>query len=175
MASPPPPISLADLPSDLVRAVAEDAALDADRVGCFLDELLGRCGAAAEGRPPLRLPPDFLLELAAGLRLLAWEAGGLRCHREAGLPPAQQALRDAFRWLKPAAAAPETGDGPERLMPRVLALFIERLAWNGRVEWGADIALGEAEEDVLAEVVANFLWAHRHDLGNEDPTAKGTP
>jgi hypothetical protein len=175
MASPPPPISLVDLPPDLVRAVAQDAALDADRVGCFLDELLGRCRAPAAGRPPLLLPPDFLLELAAALRLLAWETSGLRCHLGAGLPPAQQALRDAFRWLKPATAAPETGDGPERLMPRVLALFIERLAWNGRVEWGADIALGEAEEDVLVGVVADFLWSHRHDLGNEGPTAKGTP
>jgi hypothetical protein len=164
-----------DLPSDLVRAVAQDAALDADRVGCFLDQLLGRCAAPAGDRPPLLLPPDFLLELAAALRLLAWETSGLRCHLEAGLPPAQQALRDAFRWLKPATAAPETSDVPDRLMPRVLALFIERLAWNGRAELGADFALGEPDEDVLTEAIADFLWSHRHNLGNEDSAAGGTP
>jgi hypothetical protein len=175
MASPLPPISFADLPSDLVRAVAQEAALDAHRVGCFLDEFLGRLGLApAEGRSPLPLSRDFLLELAAALRLLVWETNGVRCHVEAGLPPAGQALRNAFRWLHP-ATAPQAGAAPERLMPRVLALFIERLAWNGRVELGADVVLGEADEDLLADVITDFLWCHRHDLGNEGHTARGTP
>jgi hypothetical protein len=172
MASPLPPISFAELPSDLVRAVAQDAALDADRVGAFLDEFLRRLRLApAEGRPPLRWPRDFLQELGAALRLLAWEANGIRSHLQAALPPAEQALRDAFRWLQ-LATAPQASAAPPRLLPRVLALCVERFAWNGRVELGADVALGEADEEVLVAVIADFLWCHRHDLPNEDPTAR---
>src|SRR4051794_29218512 len=89
MAQPPLPPSLAAFPPDLIQAVAGDAARDADRVGSFL--------VAVGLAPPLRLPADFLLGLGAALRMLMWEHRGIHLHRDAGLPPARQALREVFR------------------------------------------------------------------------------
>src|SRR4051812_6170692 len=103
MAVTPCPLPLPDLPPDLTHAVARDAARDADRVGLSL----GARGLA----PPLPLPAAFLLGLGAALRLLLWEQQGLDAHRQAGLPPARQALRDVFRA---AAGQADPGTGTAR-------------------------------------------------------------
>ena len=71
-----------DFPPELTRGVALKAARDADRGAVFL-RTLGLSGAPDR---PLFLPPDFLLALGVGLRLLAWEANGFTAHRDAGLP-----------------------------------------------------------------------------------------
>src|ERR1700675_104227 len=116
MAQPLASLTLDAFPPQVVLAVAQEASCAADRVSLFRDAFFGRLGLMpAEGRPSLLLPRDFLLELAAALRLLVWEKNGLCLHREAGLPPADQAVRDAFRWLKP-PETPEAADQPVRLM-----------------------------------------------------------
>jgi len=147
--------NIPNVPGELVAAVAEDAARDADRVGQFLRTL----GLGGSPDRPVRLPAAFLLELGAALRLGDWEQRGLQVHREAGLPSAQQALRDVFQ-------ASSTSPGPaaaphERLVYRIVVLFAERFAWNARVELDADIALDEADEEQLLEGLADFLWDHR--------------
>src|SRR5438874_2475952 len=81
-----------NFPTELTRGVAWEAARDADRVVRFLTTL----GLAGTPERPLFLPPNFLLALGAGLRLLAWEASGFTAHRDAGLPPAMDVIRDAF-------------------------------------------------------------------------------
>jgi hypothetical protein len=140
-----------DLPAEMVAAVAADAARDADRVGLFLEQL----GLGATPEKPRPLPAGFLMDLGAALRLLVWEAEGFFGHREAGLPTAEQAIRDAFRFL----TDPEAN--PAELSVLVLRLSVERFAWSGQPELGADIALDEAHEDVLLEALADFLWARR--------------
>jgi hypothetical protein len=44
----------------------------------------------------------------------------------------------------------------------VFDLSISRFAWTARVEFETDIALDTGDEDALVEVLAQFLWAHRH-------------
>jgi hypothetical protein len=44
----------------------------------------------------------------------------------------------------------------------VLGLFVERFAWAAAAELGADLLLGDANEDLLAEALAHFLWENRH-------------
>jgi hypothetical protein len=160
MAPTPSPLPLSDFPPELIRAVAQDAARDADLVGAFLDAL----GLAPAGRrpqdPPLRLPADFLLGLGAALRLLLWEQHGIEAHREAGLPPARQAIQDVF-LAATGQADPETAESARTLSCRVVALFVERFAWVGRVELAAELTLGPADEDALLEGLADFLWVHR--------------
>src|SRR3954451_7437938 len=160
MAVTPCPLPLSDFPPDLIQAVARDAARDADRVGVFLDAL-GRPPAGRRPQdPPLGLPADLLLGLGAALRLLLWEQQGIDAHRQAGLPPGRQALRDVFRAAT-GQADPEAAGRARTLPYRVLTLFVERFAWAGRPELGADLTLGPADEDALLEGLADFLWAHR--------------
>ena len=175
MAASSYPIPLDQFPPDLIQAVAQDAAAAADHVAVFLDALCLR-GTNEGGTPvPLRLPYFFLLGLGAALRLLVWEQHGVQAHRDAGLPSADEAVRAVFR----AVTAPEPLEEKERaatqLSYRVLAVFVERLAWNGRPLLGADLELGEADEDALVGALADFLWAHRHDQAQPDPANGGRP
>jgi hypothetical protein len=144
-----------ELPLGLVTAVAEAAARDAARVRLFLEEV----SLGASLALPIPLTSAFLLELGAALRLLEWERRGLSAHLDAGLPPSGRALREAFRHL---VAPPVPPDPPgDTLAYRVMVLFAERFAWAGREELGADVALGEADEEALLEELADFLSRHR--------------
>jgi hypothetical protein len=154
------------LPPELVEATAREAARDADRVGRLLHEL----GFVPSPGRPVRLPAAFLLGLGAASRLLDWELGGLRVHRDAGLPPAEQALIDAFRGLVGSAGA--DGAAARDLARRVVALFAARLAWHGRPALGADVALDDLDEDAMLDALAAFLWARRH--AGRGPAAGGT-
>ncbi len=124
-------------PNDLLAAVANEAADDADRVALFLTYL----GIRATPEKPVFWPPAFLLHLAAALRCLIWEAQGFTFHIEAGLPEASDAIEDAFRPLSnPNAASTE-------LPVRVLRIFIDRFAWTGHRDLGADMALDDFNDD----------------------------
>jgi hypothetical protein len=140
----------ADLPADMVNAVTVDAARDADRVAIFLDAL---CQRATLLKPISR---GFLLHLGAALRLLAWESQGFSFHRAAGLPEARQAIRDAFLSLHDPQA------DPTELCVAVLRLSVERFAWHGRRDLGADMALDDLTEDAALDALAEYLWASRH-------------
>ena len=144
-------VSLAHFPADMIAAVAADSARDADLVGFFLN-LLGLRGTPEK---PLAMPAGLLLHLGAALRLLAWEAQGFFFHREAGLPEAEQAIRDAFLTLNNPDAE------RTKLRSAVLRLSVERFAWSGPPDLGANIAVHQAQEDVLLDALADFLWAHR--------------
>jgi len=144
-------LSISDIPADMVAAVAANAARDADCVELFLNHL----GLGATPERPRPMPPGFLLHLGAALRLLSWEAQGFFFHRAAGLPEARQAIRAAFESL----AEPDAD--PTEFCVAVLRLSVERFAWSGPPELGADVALDEAQEDALLEALADFLWARR--------------
>jgi hypothetical protein len=157
MAEPLPPLTLADVPSELIEAVARDAARDAERVALFLDALSQTPPGRWLAEKPVSLPADFLLALGAALRLWVWEEHKLTAHREAGLPAAREALWDVFR----AVADLEAAGRIKGLKARVLSVSVERFAWNARPELGVDVTLGEAEEDAVLEALADFLWDHR--------------
>lgn len=143
--------TLNDFPAEMVTAVAAYAVCDAHCVGLFLSRL----GIRGTPEKPLSVPAGFLLHLGAAFRLLTWEAQGFYGHREAGLPEAEQAIRDAFLSLVEPAA------DPSGLLVAVMRLSVERFAWSGLPELGADIILDEAQEDALLEALADYLWTHR--------------
>jgi hypothetical protein len=152
MAAVPPSFPVPDFPAEMVTAVAADAARDAARVGRFLEHL----GLGATPEQPRPLPAAFLLHLGAALRLLAWEAQGFCFHRQAGLPEARQAIRDAFRSLA------DPGADPTALGAAVLRLAVERFAWGGPRDLDADVALDDLTDDAALEALAAYLWATRH-------------
>jgi hypothetical protein len=155
-----PPLSLSAFHPDLIRAVKGDAERDADLVGAFL----AVTGLAPSGRrpqgAPLAVPADCLLGLGAALRLSLWEQLGIRVHLDHGLPPARQALLDVLRTATGQAQA-EAAERARSLTGRVLALSAAHLAWSGRIELGADVVLGAADQEALLEALADYLWVHR--------------
>ena len=141
--------SLSDFPAEMLAAGAAEGELLAGWVAQFVHAL------PPEARPKNMMTFGFLLRLGAALRLLMWESKGFSFHRAAGLPDAHQAIRNAIGALN----APATD--PTGFCVPVLRLAIDRFAWNGPRELGADIALGEASEENLLEALADFLWSHR--------------
>lgn len=153
------PTSASPFDPVLVEAVAREAACDAEAVALFLHQF----GFVPTAERPIRLPARFLLHMGAALRLLAWEEGGLRIHRDEGLPAARSAIIDAF-----ARYGPSPGEAPSAIdfARQVFALFVERFAWHGRRDLEADVLLGDlADEDALVDAVAEVLWRARHARG----------
>jgi hypothetical protein len=136
----------------MVNAVRAAAARDADAVGLFLQQL----GLTGSPQQPRKLPAGFLLHLAAALRLSLWETQGFTFHHAAGLPPADQAIGDAFDALA------DTNANPTEFCTAVMRLLLERFAWNGLGDLNVDIALDELSEEGALDVLAQFLWTHRH-------------
>jgi hypothetical protein len=65
------------------------------------------------------------------------------------------------------ASSPQPGrlEGLAReLALRVFSVWVEHFAWHGREQLGADLVLGEAEEDALADALADLLWDNRDAL-----------
>jgi hypothetical protein len=149
---------LAAFPPELITRVVEQAVSDADLTAHILT-LVGLGPPPGEVR---RLPATFLLELGAACRLLAWEVAGLTLHRQAGLPSAQDAFRDAFLDDAARLADPSAPDPGPSLTRDVLALTIDRLAWAGPAYFRAEVLLDTPDEDALVEAMARFLWDHRH-------------
>ncbi len=141
-------------PPELIDRVAEQAARDADMTAGFL-EAIGLTPPSGEAR---HLPGDFLLELGAAMRLLAWEVDGLDLHG-AGLPTARDAIlrvfRDATNRLRNQSfPIPSLGRD-------VFRISVERLAWVGPRDLHAEILLDVPDEDTLVEAMARFLWDRR--------------
>jgi hypothetical protein len=141
-----------DFPPDMLNAVGAAAVRDADAVGLFLQHL----GLTGSPQQPRKLPAGFLLHLAAALRLSHWQTQGFCFHHAAGLPPADQAIGDAFDALADANA------NPSELCLAVMRLSLERFAWNGPRDLNADIALDELSDEAALDVLAQFLWTNRH-------------
>jgi hypothetical protein len=147
------PSPLAAYPPELIAYVADQAERDALRVVQFISDL--RESADEE----IRLPGQVLLDLGAALCLRAWEEAGLTLHREAGLPSADDAIKDALT-LGGSTAAPYPLDAS--LGVNVVLVSIESFAWTGASYLQAEILLDTPDEDDLVEALAHFLWARRH-------------
>ena len=131
---------------------------DADVVGTFLRD---DCGVRGTPDRPVRIPLTILLDLAAALRLHAWEQAGIDPCQFPGLPDFAGGLHDVVRrvGLEPGDCGP--GLRPGELAVRVLNARTDYFAWCGRAELGADVALGPADEETVLEALADFLWQNR--------------
>ena len=128
---------------------------------------------------PAYLPGKFLLELSAVLELGMWERQGLRDYLDAlgiNLPTFREAATDLAAR---AANSPHEFKGSDTppLCYQVFRVWMEHFAWDGPSMLGAEIVLGQINEDQLADVLANFVWQHRHELIQflTDPATTTTP
>jgi hypothetical protein len=149
-------------PAELLQAIEAGAGRDADAVAEFLLQFFP---AAGVGRPPVRLPADFLLGLGFALRLVAWEDQGHRPHLDDSLPPALDAVRDVIQLASAGAALKSERDAAfAELVARVRRLSIDRFAWQAPPTLGSAVVLGQVGEDALLDALARFVWDRRHEL-----------
>jgi hypothetical protein len=153
--TPAGPLVLSD---QLVCAVVRHARRQAEMVGTCLD---------ATGLFPADcrrcFPAAFLLELGAVLELNLWELQCVRTYLTIDLPSFQEA---AIELAARAEQGPAAFEGPHAtpLSRRMLQVLIECFAWEGPNFFAANIVLGEIDEDQFAQVMADFVWPHRHAL-----------
>jgi hypothetical protein len=154
--------------SELAECLVHDAEYMARLTIRFID-LTGIFPPGQPGERPVALPAEFLLELAAVLRIAIWERDHLRDRIAADLPRAQDAY---LELLERAAHRPDSFSSAMVSPPlhrRVIDATLRHLAWNGRRDLGADVLLGrpdEGDDDIALEAMAEFLWARRHSAGD---------
>lgn len=156
-----PPFPTDGYPIELVEAVVVGADADARRVVAYLRA--AGFGQEPGGAGPI--PADVVLDLAAVLRLRAWEAAGLTAHLEAGLPSAEVAMKELIATMRAAANDPDALARVGRLSQAVFGVQVTRFIWAGPRELRAEVALDDIDDDRFVEVLATFLWAARHPSG----------
>ena len=160
-----------DVPDFVINAVARNAEFRAELTAAFLNAA-GLVGKSHDGHVrSCGLSADALLELGFVLQLAYWELHGLRSHLPEELPRVGEA---ATSLAKRAAERASGGEfrRSEELSNQVFGVWWRRFAWNGRELLQADVVLGDIDEDQLIDVMAKFLWDHRHDIQQDsDKTA----
>ena len=142
---------------DLISYAVGRADEDADRVLA----LLRIAGLHTSGARTIPIPPEILLELAAVLRMRAWELAGIHVHREAGLPEARLAFDELLSQMERPHAQP--GDFG-RLSSTVASLCANCFVFAAPEVVGAEVLLSDfLEEDESIEAVAR-LFSERPDL-----------
>jgi hypothetical protein len=150
---------------DRAAALCSEAERVACRAALFLDEIFKQLNPTVPAAQRI-FPRSFLLNLCTGVWLLYWEDHGISIHVEAGLPPAMQVLSETFAGFRPNDDA-DRWSRAVQLAYNVTWLFAEHIAWHGHAEVGGEFVVGEVNEDVLLESLAQLLWHHRHALAPE--------
>ena len=154
-----------EIPDSMVRSAIRLAERQAILVAIFLQSL------APEKSHSWKLPASALLELGAVLELQFWESQDYRRHLDSDLPSSKKAMvAFARRCIERPS---EFGAAqPELLSSAVLRVWLSSFSWDGPDILGAEAELGDADDDWLLDIVAEFVWTHRHDLaclrGKED-------
>jgi hypothetical protein len=146
-----------------VVAVARRADFVADLVVHVVDAIYARAGIDPTSARSCPLPTGFLFELGAVVQLVMWESAGLAVHVEAGLPTADTAGKDLERRAKlgPSEFADVTRLA---LWQKVNLVWVQHFGWQGEETYGAEIALVQADDDLLVDALAEFLWTNRNRL-----------
>ena len=145
------------LPHAMAQAVVCHAERQADLVAIHIHATKGFDSRTT------RLPAAFFLELAAVLELGLWERRDLLRHVQTHLPTYRQA---ADQLVARCQKGREEFDGPNAtpLSIQVLRVWLEHFAWDGPEQLCAEVVLGDMNEDDFIDLLADFVWTHRHEL-----------
>jgi hypothetical protein len=141
---------------DWLSAFIREAHRDAAAVSAFLASLGLAPDPSGQGAG---FSQDFLLKIAALIRLRHWERSGLRPRMGVALPSSDEVLVDVvgdpnqktprFPWTETAR--------------RILWLHLTQFAWKSWPDAAADcLILQSAPAAALLDAPACFLWQFRH-------------
>ncbi len=144
----------------ILAALIRQAHADAEHVAGFISDWLWPLGL----RRATAFPPEFLLELAAIVRIAAWQRAGCTSALKDTFPPARELLEDLIRRFisDPMSFDFEVSSVRRGLCSQVFSTWISRCAWNASSEIGADVWFTEIDEDLLLNLMADFLHKIRH-------------
>ena len=142
----------------VIRLADSHAALVAQRLRelevAYATQLGRPCRFAA-------VPAEFLLALAALEQLRIWETKGLRPHLGQQLPQFDDLITLTWHLLQSdrSASAAEIAVTIWRLIFR---LCVDKFAWDASAVSGADMLVGDLDDDAVVDAVAQLLWSLRH-------------
>lgn len=145
-------------PPDFLRnAIVARAHRNAEMVDRWIRLLLKR----PEGE--IVLPANFLLELGAIICLAEWESLGLRQFLPDDLPASRVAMYELGARAKKGSSEFEGPDAAP-LSIRVFQVWLENFAWQGPELLQAELIVGNVDEDVFADLLADLIWKNRREL-----------
>jgi hypothetical protein len=150
----------------ILEAIVRNAELDADRVIGFLNSRGFKCAPRSRRKQVNEALPtgpvaNMLLNLAAALRLRAWERAGLKVRLPNDLPSANEAMAvvaDCRNHLQ---------DNMEHAIGIPLKVFrtlLAKFASSGPADLRTDVLVDAEMNNEFYDAVAKFLWQHRHVL-----------
>jgi len=145
------------IPTELHVAITRRAEFHADLVGRYLTQ---NAAKAERG-----FPAAFLLDLAAVLQIGLWEKKGLHEHIAADLPSYAEATATLAARAE-RSASEFSGLSSAVLSSRVLRAVIYNMAWEAPELLGAELVVDVNEEDELINLLADFVWNNRAELGH---------
>ena len=150
-------IDITELPPDLLASSQTIGARNAEDVAGSLQAFgIGR--ASGDCSTTVSLPRELMLGLALVAELNRWERNRITIHMDAGLPSSELFLREVMRLLQ----RPELIALVVCLSRKVAALSCRNFIWSAQAEHRIDLAVVVTNDDDPLDLIADFLWAHRH-------------
>lgn len=139
----------------LIAEILREGERDARLVAAFLESI----GLSLDAGNGVGFPEDWLLKLAALLKIARWERAGITAQLGVDLPTSEEVYLDLITLVP---GQPARFSGPE-LSRRVLLIHLGRIAWSPWEHRPAAVAIEQSlAPDEFLDRLAQFLWDHRH-------------
>lgn len=149
------------IPSEVAHATCQLAEEAAQRTAAML-----RRGVIPSG-DQATLPAALLLEIAALSTLIDWEERGDFEHLGEAAPDIEVLKQD---FLNRCREGGKGFDDAERapISSLMMKLFTENFAMEAPARLNAKLVIIQMDEENFIEELADFLWANRHSLANNE-------
>lgn len=146
---------------DMIAAFMRDAEHAADLVDRLLRTWFLGLGV---GITPTSFPAEFLLELAAVIRIAQWQKANLLDVLGEQFAPWPDLLGQLMRRLMedPTSFSLDPKMCPAPLSRRVVWVWFHRCSRSAIREVGVDVAIQPKAVEEMLEEIANLIWKYRH-------------
>ena len=151
---------IARLHPDVLAAVVIFSERHADYAAALLDALAAEASRRGEVFDVQGLPIGFLLELGAIMQLHVWSITGVLPLLPVELPPVDVASNELNARVQTDSGQFEKVESAT-LSNRLLRVWLEHFSWTAPAILGVDVVLGNVDEEILIETVAQLLWNNR--------------
>lgn len=110
-----------------------------------------------------QLPFWMFAHLAAILAFKRWQHAGISQLASITLPSPTEVASDLARAIETNDPTFKEVACPHTPCARFIRVMLERMAWEGHSDVGAEVLVGDPDEDSLIEAVAQLLWNCRRE------------